>query len=84
MQMPEEIPSFSVGDLERLAPMSYTELAFEILSLFIDESEIPREDLREIINKSFEAFPKDVIPIVPVGGVHVAELFHGTCCHIDC
>jgi predicted transcriptional regulator len=36
--------------------MSYPELAYEILSLYIRNDQIPANDLRRIINKSFEPF----------------------------
>jgi threonine synthase len=56
--------------------LSYSELAFEIMSRFIDD--IPNSDLRALINTSYAAFShKDVTPLVHCGNLHILELFHG-------
>lgn len=36
--------------------MSYPELAFEVISAFVQDDEVPANDLRKIINASFESF----------------------------
>ncbi len=53
LYLPETYPKFSLDDLERMRGMNYRELAFEILSRYADD--IPAEDLRAIINKTYTA-----------------------------
>ena len=53
LYLPENYPQFSLDDLERMRSMNYRELAFEILSRYADD--IPAEDLRAIINKTYTA-----------------------------
>lgn len=72
--LPESIPD--VGD--RLAAwrgLPYPDLAFEILRLYVD---VPDEVLRGWVDRSYQAFRHpDIIPVVPVGDLHILELFHG-------
>ncbi len=72
--LPASIPDVS----DRLAAwrgLSYTDLAFEIMHLYVD---IPDEDLRRIISESYATFRHPAItPVVKVGNLHVLELFHG-------
>ncbi|KAM0262118.1 hypothetical protein ACHAQJ_001859 [Trichoderma viride] len=59
--------------------LSYAELAFEILSLYISRSEIPADDLKAIIDRSYSTFrSKDVAPLVHLeDNLYLLELFHG-------
>lgn len=73
--VPEHIPNVS-DQLESFAELSYTELAVEIMSRFIDD--ISREDLTELIERSYATFDHDLVtPLVQVGDAHILELFHG-------
>ncbi len=70
--LPSEIPSAPVSSWKNL---SYTELAFEIMRLYVD---LPPADLKALIACSYAAFRHpEVAPVVSVGRVHVLELFHG-------
>lgn len=73
--LPETVPS--VADrLDELSDLSYKDLAYEIISLFTDD--IPEEDLRSLINKSYGTFrSEEVAPVVKKGSVYIQELFHG-------
>ena len=77
--VPREFPSYSSDDLMRMKEMSYQELAFTIMKEFVDD--IPENDLRELINKSYskEIFnTEDITPISKIGdGEYILELFHG-------
>ena len=74
--LPADIPDIR-GKLENWRKLSYRDLAYEVMSPFIGES-IAEADLRVLINRSYDSFDTpDVIPIVPVGGIYIAELFHG-------
>lgn len=79
--VPEEIPKISKQKLSELSQMSYSDLAFEMLTLFIHPKIIPQEDLKQLIRQSFSGFEHpDLIPIVPLdatGSLFSMELFHG-------
>jgi len=72
------IPSLIPGVEDRLdawATLSYPDLAYEVMRLFVD---IPDQDLRVLVDKSYASFSHpDIAPVVPVGPMHVLELFHG-------
>ncbi len=73
--VPETIPDIS-GELDNFQDLSYTEIAFAVMSRFIDD--IPHDDLRELIGKSYRTFDNPLVtPLVEVGDLHVLELFHG-------
>ena len=59
--------------------LSYTELAFKILSLYISTEEVPAADLKGIIDRSYSNFrAKDVVPLVHLhDDLYLTELFHG-------
>lgn len=61
--------------LKRWSTLSYQDITFEIMRLFVD---VPDDDLRRLIDKSYATFTHpEVAPAMPVGPVHVLELFHG-------
>lgn len=53
LYMPEQYPQFSDADLNAMRAMNYRDLAYAILSRLIDD--IPAEDLRDIINRTYRA-----------------------------
>ena len=60
--------------------LSYAELAFRILSLYISTCEIPADDLKAVIDRSYSTFcAKDVTPLVHLqdNKLYLLELFHG-------
>ncbi|BDD60426.1 threonine synthase [Monascus purpureus] len=75
--LPQEIPI--AVDWRNWKDLSYTELAFQIFSLYISRSEIPADDLKAIINRSYSTFrAKDVTPLVHLqDNLYLLELFHG-------
>lgn len=74
--LPRTIPRIGSETLSSWKDLSYPELAFEIMSRFIDD--IPGSDLREIINNSYASFSSEqVTPLVHHGDYHILELFHG-------
>ncbi|PWY87988.1 tryptophan synthase beta subunit-like PLP-dependent enzyme [Aspergillus sclerotioniger CBS 115572] len=54
--IPEEIPTLPASWESEWRDLSFEELAFKIMSLYISESEIPSEDLKDIINRSYATF----------------------------
>ncbi|HOY71138.1 MAG TPA: threonine synthase [Methylotenera sp.] len=53
LYLPESYPQISDADLTAMRGMSYAELAFAILSRFVDD--IPASDLKTIIDKTYTA-----------------------------
>lgn len=72
--LPESFPQIS-SKLDEWQSLSYSEIAFEVMRLFTD---LPEDDLRNIIVKSYSTFSDaDITPIKRVGDVYIMELFHG-------
>lgn len=59
--------------------LSYQEIALKIFSLYISTAEIPREDLKALIDRSYSTFrAQDVTPLEHLeGSLYLLELFHG-------
>ncbi|BGP41693.1 threonine synthase [Rhodotorula kratochvilovae] len=79
LYIPAHLPSLPENWQHEWSQLSFTDLALELYSLFIDESEIPRADLRDLIERSYSTFRhKDVTPLHRVGDKEfILELFHG-------
>lgn len=79
LTMPETYPQVTLEELKQWQSLSYPELAFEVLKKFIDD--IPEEDLRTIINKTYTTERFDDLAIAPVRPVgpdfYLLELSHG-------
>ncbi|KAI1193508.1 tryptophan synthase beta subunit-like PLP-dependent enzyme [Nemania serpens] len=76
--LPHQIPS--VANWQEWKDLSYTELAFRIFSLYISTDEIPADDLKAIIERSYSTFRADnVAPLVHLqdNNLYLLELFHG-------
>ncbi len=74
--LPQSIPTISPETLDAWQGLSYRELAFSIISLFADD--IPEDDLRRLINRSYDSFDnREITPVVRENGVYILELFHG-------
>jgi len=73
--LPETLPDV-MDMLDDWAQLSYTELAYEVMRLFA--TDIPEEDLRQLISASYATFDhQEIAPLIKVGDVYVLELFHG-------
>ena len=55
LYLPESYPQFSDANLSAMREMNYRDLAFTILSRLIDEQDIPAQDLRTIVDKTYRA-----------------------------
>ena len=74
--LPESIPKIDRETLSAWGALPYSELAFNIISLFADD--IPKEDLRALIDRSYASFEHpETTPLVRKDGVYILELFHG-------
>ena len=73
--LPEIIPDVS-DHLAAWSRLSYADLAYEIMRVYADD--IPAPALRALVDRSYAIFRHpEVTPVVPVGDVHILELFHG-------
>jgi len=86
LYLPESYPQVTKGMLAEWRKLSYAELAYAILSLFIDD--IPKDDLRAICQKTYTADvykycragynPEDITPLVTLEpDFHLLELSNG-------
>ncbi len=74
--LPTLMPSVSSDTLERWKTLGYSDLALEVMSLFVDD--IPREDLKALIQDAYSNFDtEEVTPLFNLGRFYVLELFHG-------
>jgi threonine synthase len=73
--LPEFIPVMPESFFKNIENLSFTDIAFEIASQFIDD--ITAADLRGIIEKAVN-FPAPVVPLS--GHYSILELFHGNTC----
>ena len=74
LMIPNSVPDVNIH-LESWKSLSYTDLAYEIMKLFVD---VPSGDLRSLVNTSYATFRHDEItPLVDVGPIRILELFHG-------
>ncbi|GAA5856044.1 hypothetical protein JCM8547_002953 [Rhodosporidiobolus lusitaniae] len=79
LYIPEHLPALPENWEQDWSKLSFTELALELYSLFISEKEIPRADLKDLIDRSYATFRHEqVTPLHRVGDKEfVLELFHG-------
>jgi threonine synthase len=79
--VPDSIPRVSPGTLKQWSGLGYVDLAFEMLSLFIDRSVLPARELSGLLEDGFADFTHPgIVPVVqPTGdeNLFVMELFHG-------
>jgi len=79
LAMPEALPSVSSGQLESWRSLSYPELAFEVLRLFIDD--IPADDLRRLTREAYRVGvfgSEDIVPLRPLAdGLQLLGLSEG-------
>ena len=74
--LPESYPTVTREQLESWRQLSYPELAFEVISRYVDD--IPAGDLKGLIKRSYSTFAHpEVTPLVRKNGVYILELFHG-------
>ncbi|VDB83200.1 unnamed protein product [Peniophora sp. CBMAI 1063] len=79
LYIPASIPSLPANWEQDWANYSFQELSVAVLSLYISPEEISRDELRQLVDKSYSTFRHpDVAPIVRLrDDLYVLELFHG-------
>ncbi len=79
LYLPEYYPQVDAAMLEKWRGLPYADLAFEVLSLYIDD--IPAADLKAICDKTYteEVFgSKEIVPLRPLGdGLYLEALSNG-------
>ena len=79
LYLPANYPTIDPPTLTRWRRLAYPELAFEILSLYIDD--IPAHDLRALVRKTYNAETFGSAQIVPLRllepGVFIEALSNG-------
>ncbi len=74
--LPVSFPVVTDVMLEKWRDMPYQKLAFEIISMYLDD--IPANDLERIIERSYSTFTHpEVTPVIQKDGIYILELFHG-------
>ena len=71
LYLPEQYPQVDTATLAKWRKLSYAELAFEILSLYIDD--IPPADLKAICAKTYTAEVFGTDEIVPLRELEVRQ-----------
>ncbi|KAM9735196.1 threonine synthase-like 2 isoform 1-T3 [Menidia menidia] len=79
MFMPETLPVLGPDVLRSWRGLTYTKVVVEVASLFIPAQLMPRDDLEDLVDKSFSGFSvPEVIRIARLKeGLSILELFHG-------
>ena len=81
LYVPESIPKISTAQLQQWQQLDYINLAYEILSLYIDKSILNEGELKDILQAAYQDFEKDdIIPIHQLTSrpqTFIMELFHG-------
>ena len=79
--IPEAIPTLPSDWRTHWRNLSFANLAHAILSLYISPDEIPSDDLRSILHRSYSTFRvPSITPLITLDkskGLHLLELFHG-------
>lgn len=75
--VPNMIPQLDVS-LEDLTKMSYQEIAYEVMKLFL--TDFTEEELKYCINKAYDSKfdTPEIAPIREANGAYYLELFHGS------
>ena len=78
LYIPNEWPIIDEKTLTSFKSLSYQEIAYEVIKLYIDDS-ISSQDLRDIIERSYSCFDhKDITPLSKIAdNKYLLELYHG-------
>jgi threonine synthase len=78
--VPHAVPSLP-SNWTSWKDLSFHDLAYEIMSLYISSEEIDASSLKDIVKRSYSTFrDKNVTPLVPLDkekNLYLLELFHG-------
>ncbi len=76
LYVPCEFPKLALS-MEQLSKLTYQELAYEVMSLFI--TDFTEEELKACINNAYDSKfdTEEIAPLVQADGAYYLELFHG-------
>ena len=75
--VPQNIPFFSIKELNELKKLSYNDLAAKIIIKFCSE-EFEENELKEIVEKSYKSFrSEETVILKKYEDIYLLELFHG-------
>ncbi|KIW36813.1 threonine synthase [Exophiala oligosperma] len=78
---PHEVPNVGSDKYLGWKELSFPELAYNVMRLYIDNHEISDAELKDIVNRSYSTFRHpDTVPLVPLDedkSLYLLELFHG-------
>ena len=81
LYVPTSLPKISLEQLKKWKQLGYIDLAFEILSLFIDRSVISEVELKALLRTAYAPFEKSsIIPLHQLKSkkeTYIMELFYG-------
>lgn len=67
--VPDSFPVVTKAELESWRSLPYPELAIKVISKFVEDDQVPKKKLEEIVKKSCAAFRSpEVTPVTEVGG----------------
>lgn len=77
LYVPTSIPTLDVS-LEKLSEMTYQEVAYEVLKLFL--TDFTEDELKHCINSAYDSKfdTEEIAPLVYADGAYYLELFHGS------
>jgi threonine synthase len=79
--IPNAIPNLPSDALESWRNLTFQQLAAKIMALYISADEIPSEDLKDLIDRSYSSFRTEaitpLIELVAEDRLYLLELFHG-------
>jgi len=79
--IPHQIPTLPSNALSSWHNLSFQDLALEIMSLYISAEEIPKQDLKDLIHRSYSTFRTEeitpLVELVEAENLYLLELFHG-------
>lgn len=77
---PDQVPNVR-QKYKEWKDLSFSDLAYEVIRLYIDETEISNTELKDIVQRSYSTFRhEEVVPTVTLDkskNLHLLELFHG-------
>lgn len=81
LYVPQRLPQISLETLKEWEHLSYVDLAFEVLSLFMGPSVMTEIELRQLLQNAYASFEKStIIPLHQLKSrkeTYVMELFYG-------
>lgn len=77
---PDQVPNVR-SEYQEWKDLSFSDLAFQVIRRYVDETEISSGDLKSIVDRSYSTFRHaDTVPVVSLDqskNLHLLELFHG-------